>query len=110
MSVGEMVDTSFRLLRDHFLLLVGIAAVVTVPTTLAQLVIEQRAQAGGVSPSVIAGLLFLLSMAVISPIVSAAITFAIGQLYMGRQVGLAVEFREALRLIVWIIVILLITT
>src|SRR5262245_380725 len=100
MSVGEMVDTSFRLLRDHFLLLVGIAAVVPVPTTLAQLVIEQRAQAGGVSPSVIAGLLFLLSMAVISPIVSAAITFAIGQLYLGRPVGLAEAFREALRILV----------
>ena len=41
MGVGDLLDIAFRLYRRHFLRLVGIVAVIYVPLTLVQTILEE---------------------------------------------------------------------
>ena len=41
MGVGDLLDIAFRLYRRHFLLFVGIVAVIYVPLTLVQTILEE---------------------------------------------------------------------
>ena len=97
MSLGEVLDTAFRLVRDHFTLLVGISFTVSLPVILLG---DAAADLGqGSSVAAAGGLVGIaLSLVIISPFVSAAITHAISEVYLGRPVGLAESLKAGLRL------------
>jgi hypothetical protein len=97
MSFGEILDTGLRIIRNHFVLLVGISAVVNVPLALFQNFLPQMAP--GATATGVALLFGLVSLLVVSPFVQVAITFVIGELYQGRQTTLGHAFREALRIL-----------
>lgn len=94
MSFGEILDMGFRLLRNHFVLLVGIAAVFYVPFGLAvSALVDPSGPAPG--PEVLLGVLgaMLLTMAIVNPIVLAAITHAVGESYLGRAASIGGALR-----------------
>ena len=85
MSFAEILDAGFRLVRDHFVLLVGISAALYVPVTLLQSAIESLAKEQDAGSFALTAVLGLLIFAVVSPIVGVASTFAIGEVYLGRR-------------------------
>jgi uncharacterized membrane protein len=96
MSLAEILDTSFRILRDHFVPIVGISAILNVPVAIGQALVESQSQAGAEASLPTIGLAFgLLSFALVSPLVGAAITHLIGELYLGREARLGESFRVA---------------
>lgn len=106
MGLGEILDTGFRLLRNHFALLLGIAAVVYLPAGAFGALVEDFLQDPSAATSAgdptlvmlsLAGL--VLTFAVLSPITSCAITHALGELYLGRSVTVGDSFRTALSLV-----------
>jgi hypothetical protein len=86
MSIGEILDTGFRLVRNHFVVLVGISASLYVPLALALLPFSDPAQAAS-TPGVLAIAFFVVIFVglLLAPIVMAAITHALGELYLGRR-------------------------
>jgi hypothetical protein len=100
MSFAEILDAGFRLLRDHFALLVGIAAVLYVPVALFQSAVESFANEGDPGSLALTGVLGLLIFAGVSPLVNVAITFALGELYLGREVAMGDAFRKGLAILV----------
>src|SRR5262249_27998700 len=93
MSLGEILDTGFRLVRDEFVPLVGIAATVQVPVA----VLGAPTQKGGFFLPALFGLL-ILGLAG-SPIVLAATTFAVGEVYLGRSITVGGSLRAAIGII-----------
>ncbi len=99
MSFAEIMDTGFRIVRQHFGLIIGIAAALYVPIAiLGALVAPEPVPGAGPWGSVGAGRLgFLVGLVlyavVVSPIVSAAITFAIGEIYVGRSATVGQSLR-----------------
>ena len=106
MSLGEILDMGFRILRDHFSLLVGLAATIYVPLFLLGsaivLIFPQLA-----SPDPGAGTPWLLSFSasvglwvlVAWPVAAAAITHAVGELYLGRAATFANSLRTGCSLV-----------
>ena len=88
MSFGEILDTGFRLLRNHFVMLLGIGLVICVPTAF----FEGYIASSG-NPSVIAVILASLVLMVLSLVVSATITFALGEIYVGRAVEILSAYK-----------------
>src|SRR2546422_7472951 len=100
MSFAEIMDTGFRMVRQHFGLIIGIAAALYVPVAiLTSLVLPQAVPGvGSWTGAGTAGRLgFLLGLGlyaiIVSPIVSAAITFAIGEIYVGRSATVGQSLR-----------------
>lgn len=91
MSFGEILDVGFRLLRDNFALLVGIPAVIYIPLSVATSWFSANPQAATSGFAIGIGLVAILLFTVGSPIVSAAVTYAVGQIYLDR----AVTFNES---------------
>jgi hypothetical protein len=100
MSFAEILDAGFRLMRDHFVLLVGISATLYVPVTLLQSAAESLAKEQDPSSFALTGLLGLVIFAGVSPLVNVAITFALGEVYLGREVGIGDAFRKGLAILV----------
>lgn len=101
MSLAEVLDTSFRILRDHFVPIVGISAILNVPVALGQSLIQVEAEAGAAASVPLLTLAFgLLSFGLVSPIVGAAITHVIGEVYLGREAKVGESFRMALRILI----------
>ncbi len=103
MSLAEILDMGFRLLRNHFGLLLGISAVVYLPYAvlagLFEATFETDALAGGdLSLSLISIWLVIALMAftVVSPLVTCAITHALGEIYLGRPASISSAFGAAL--------------
>ena len=100
MSFAEILDAGFRLVRDHFVLLVGISAALYVPAALFQSAAESLADAQSPGSLALVGLLGVLVFAAVSPFVGVAITFALGEVYLGREVGIGDAFRKGLPIVV----------
>jgi hypothetical protein len=96
MAFAEVLDTGFRLLRDHFGLLIGISAALYVPAAVFQAVMQSLAKSGSPGVLLAAGALGGLVIVAVSPIVSVAITFALGEVYLGREVTIGEAFRKGL--------------
>jgi hypothetical protein len=96
MSFAEILDAGFRLLRDHFVLLVGISAALYVPVTLFQSAMESLATEQTPGMLFATGALGVLLFALVSPLVNVAITFALGEVYLGREVSIGDAFRKGL--------------
>jgi hypothetical protein len=100
MSFAEILDQGFRLVRDHFVLIVGLAATLQVPLAVLQ------EWAGGslitrsvTSGRILAGVLVLVSLLVVAPAVGAAVTFALGETYLGRPPTIRESLRRAFRIL-----------
>lgn len=100
MSFAEILDTGFRLIRDHFVLLVGISAVIFVPTGLFQSALQSMAEQGQTQGFLVLAVLFGLVVFVASPLVNVAITFALGEVYLGREVSIGDALRKGLGILV----------
>jgi hypothetical protein len=102
MGLAEILDMGFRLLRNHFALLLGIAAVIYLPLGFLTATFKQLFEAPPAGADlgmwIVAGyvLLFLVTATIVSPMVSCAITYAIGELYLGRPTSMAAAFGAAL--------------
>jgi len=100
MSLGEIVDTSFRVLRNHFVPLVAISALVNVPFALGQSLIQEASQAADSPALPLFGVsVTFVSLAILSPIVTAAVTGLIGDVYLGRSAQVGAAFRVAFRIL-----------
>jgi MFS family permease len=102
MSAGEILDTGFRLLCNHFVQLVGISAIVNVPLGIGQSLLEREAptSVAGLTPMLIViGLVIFVGVAVLLPIVQTAITVLLGDIYLGREASIGGAFRRALDIV-----------
>jgi hypothetical protein len=100
MSFGEILDTGFQLLRNHFTLLTGLSLVIYAPLGLLKLLIDGL-QSDAVGPAFALATIIPIALVIliIAPMVGAAITYALGKLYLGEEVTFASALRESLSLI-----------
>jgi len=99
MSFGEILDMGFRILRNHFVLLVGLQAIVVVPTRLVTDFLN-RGAATSDPFAVLAGLFpVFLALLLLQPIIMAAITYAISENYLSRSVTFGGALRFALSIV-----------
>lgn len=106
MSAGEILDTGLRLVRTHFVPLVGISAIVNVPLSVLQSVLgnDATASAGAMSPTAMAlAIVTLLGFVVVAPIVQTAITVLLGDVYLGRETSIGAAFRRSLAIVLPVI-------
>jgi hypothetical protein len=99
MGFGEILDRGFRILKNHFALLVGLQAIVVVP---ARLVADFLGRGSSFSDplTVLAGMLpIFLALLLLQPIIMAAITHAIGENYLSRSVTFGGALRVALSIV-----------
>ena len=96
MSFAEILDMGFRLLRNHFVLIVGLAASLQVPLHLLQ---AWFTRGFGPRPTtwgpVVGGGFFLIAIVLVAPIIGAAVTFAVGETYVGRPPTIGQAIRRA---------------
>ena len=109
MSFAEIMDVGFRIVSRHFGLIVGISAALYVPTAILGTLVTPHAIPGA-DPwtSISAGRLGLviglgLYAIIVSPIVSAAITFAIGEIYLGRNASIGQSLRVGASMLIPIV-------
>ncbi|MBX3025945.1 hypothetical protein KF840_13645 [bacterium] len=101
MSVGEILDTGFRLLRNHFGPLVAIAAIAYGPLGVLQLALVRvtgggHGQAGAMlAPLLVVVGLMMLVVFVAFPLASTAMTMALGDLYVGRSSSAGQALRQS---------------
>jgi uncharacterized protein (DUF697 family) len=100
MSFGEILDMGFRLLRDHFVLIVGLGATVNVPLE----ILQAWASGGlfahaGVTGRIVAAVLAVAGFAIVAPVVGAAVTFALGEAYLERRPTMGDALRRAFAII-----------
>jgi hypothetical protein len=88
LSLVEILDTAFRLLRNHFALLVGISATVSVPAYVLGAAVGRLLDQGPAErslPTMLVGSLgVVLILTTAWTIITAAITYACAELYCGR--------------------------
>jgi hypothetical protein len=99
MSFGEILDMGFRILKNHFVLLAGLQAIVFVPPRL----VADSLTRGSDFPDpvvVLVGMLpVFLALLILQPIIMAAITHAIGENYLSRSVTFGGALRFALSIL-----------
>lgn len=93
MSLAEILDTGFRIVRNHFGLLAGLQLVVSLPLALAGALVMPGHGAPLMSHWWAWGLLVLASL-VMQPIAQTAITFALGEVYLGRDASIGDSLRK----------------
>jgi hypothetical protein len=103
MQLSEILDMGFRLLRNHFGLLIGISAVIYVPMGIFGTWMRSwmETSAAGASEldlglAAVSVLAVVVTYSIVAPLVSAAITYALGELYLGRSVTIGAAFRASL--------------
>ncbi len=87
MSLGEILDMGFRLLRAHFKTLVGLGLIGSIPTALASH-LSTSLSTNPDTVAIVSVIVLVFFFIVASPIVSAAITHAISEVYLGRSATL----------------------
>jgi hypothetical protein len=96
MSFSEILDTGFRLVRDHFALLAGIGLVLYGPfAIMLELIGSGRPEEMGLGTALAALGLALLIVA-LSPIAQGAMTLAIGDAYRGQSMTIGAAYRASL--------------
>lgn len=101
MAIGEILDTGFRLLRNHFGLLVSLAAVVYVPVGVLGHVVTAASQAdpqvvqANLMPMLLAVAALLVVAAIGFPWIGTALTAALGDLYVGRPTSVGTALGQA---------------
>lgn len=96
MSMAEILDTGFQLVKNHFGLLVGISMIGQIPTIviftnfawMLDPAMLQRGELPDIGAAFILAMgLYLVGMLVLMPFVIGSITAAIGDLYLGAEVS-----------------------
>src|SRR5436309_5063517 len=107
MSFAEIMDAGFQIVRRHFALILGIAAALYVPVAILGALLMPFAMlpeanpVAGIGAGRLGAVIGLgLYMIIVSPIVSAAITFAIGELYLGRTASVGQSLRVGASMLV----------
>lgn len=100
LSFSEILDQGFRLVRNHFILLAGAGLVLYVPLTFVSqwMAAEMETAASSPDAALRVGLIGMgigLVSILLSPIVTAAVTYALGEVYLGRAVTLGQALRRA---------------
>lgn len=99
MGFGEILDTAFRVVRDHAAVLIGVPTLFYVPLALIQEALTSPSLASAGDTTAAVALVSLgvgaLGLAVVLPLVQAAVIRAIGEHYLGRTVGLGEALRGA---------------
>ncbi len=98
LSFGEILDTGFRLVRDHWRVLLGISALAYAPLILLFPLTEADAMPSDPTTFALIFGVLGLAMLLLFPILSAAIAFAVGELYLGRVIGVMGATRKVLAL------------
>lgn len=93
MSFGEILDAGFRVVRDHAALLIGIASVVYLPLVLFMVWLEAVSATVGPTALILSGIPLVLFILVAQPVIAAAITFAVGEIYLGRTATFGASLR-----------------
>ena len=99
MSFGEILDMGFRILRNHFVLLVGLEAIVFVPP---RVVTDLLTRGSDLTDPfvVLSGMIpVFLALLILQPIIMAAITHAVSESYLSRSVTFGSALRFALRIV-----------
>ena len=88
LALAEILDRGFRMLRDHFRLLVGISACTWIPYGMLLAIGENNKTITGIG---------LLAFMIVSPIMYAALIIAIAEVYLDQPVtiGSALTARRA---------------
>ena len=94
LSLAEVLDRGFRVLRDHFRLLVGIAAWAWIPYGVLIAMSESNKTFAG-----LAMLVFLI----VSPLMYAALIIAVGEVYLDQPATIAGSYRSTRALVVPIV-------
>lgn len=98
MSFGELLDTGFRLVRNHFLVLLGIGLILFLPFELVQSFFlrgPHPAQPG--SSGFALGIFFLVVfIALVAPLAAGAATRALGEAFLGREPAIGDAYRFVL--------------
>jgi hypothetical protein len=97
MSFAEILDTGFRLVRDHFVLLSGIGLVLYGPFAIMQELIGQSTPQQIEPGTAIAAIALALAIVALSPVAQGAMTLAIGDAYRGHSMTIAEAYRASLR-------------
>lgn len=83
-SFGEILDLGFRVVRDNIILLAGIAALVFIPLAVLQMI----------SHSATSGVIALIFLLIAAPVMQAALTVAIANVYLGRPIAIDEAYRS----------------
>ena len=92
MSFAEILGTGLRVVRDHARLLIGTAALLYVPMA----VVDSLAYTAAGTPSWPLWVTSALLRMIVGPFVFCAITFAVGELYLGRATSAGPSLRAGL--------------
>ncbi|MEO7192016.1 MAG: hypothetical protein ABI051_13265 [Vicinamibacterales bacterium] len=105
LSLGELLDRTFQLYRQHFLVFVGIVALPGLVSLALNLLLNPvRASAGAIATLLLLCVIALAQF-VIFAISQAATITAVSELYLGRSIGIGQAFAAARGRIVEICVI-----
>jgi hypothetical protein len=97
MSFAEILDTGFRLVRNHFALLAGIGLVLYGPLAVLQELIGSPTPGQIDAPSAVGAIAFVLLLATLSPIAQGAMALAVGDAYRGRSITVGSAYRASFR-------------
>ena len=96
LSFAEILDTAFALLRDHFVVLVAIAAFVYVPFSIAQAALINLEP--GTPPGTLYWIgiaLAFIIMIVGGPLAQLAVTFTVAETYLGGKLTIAQAYSKS---------------
>ncbi len=100
MSFAEILDTGFRIVRNHFVTVVGLGCLLYVPFAVVEALFPMKPGAGLRSADLIPLAVIAVVALIGGPIVSAAVTFAVGETYVGRPASLGRALRASVAMIV----------
>jgi hypothetical protein len=99
LSFGEILDESFRVLKDQFVVLVGITALLYVPFSVVSALLAPAEEAGVPTLASLGRTLVpTLVMLCVMPLTQLALTQAVASAYLSAPITLDVAYGEAVRL------------
>ena len=96
LSFGEILDRSFRVYIDNFMLLFGISALIWIPSGIIM-------ASAGLVGNTAASVLNLLFLVVVAPLAQAALTVGIAEAYLGRPIDITEAFQSVRNILLPII-------
>jgi hypothetical protein len=121
MSLGEVLDRTFTLYREHFLLFVGIAAlpnllmllfrfaVLLVTRTGSSSQMPNLSSPGAIGSAVVGGLVAIIILLLMVGITQAATVIAVSDLFLGREASIGNSYQQAKGSILTVIAIMIMT-
>jgi len=95
MGFSEILDAAFRLLKDRFVVLVGIGAVLYVPLSIIDALMLQPAMGPPIGDFFLLGVVLYLILALVGgPLAQLAVTHAVSEIYLGSQPGIGQAYSK----------------